>query len=87
MLNCISNKIQEEIESLKRKRRLSPNSIHINLDPTSVDKMYISHSTSKFDLTNPLVSKKSKLNKKKGKKFNPSGSYASSVKNDEEGGN
>jgi len=37
------DKVKEEVSNLKRKRMLSPDNIHIDLDPNSVDRMTITH--------------------------------------------
>jgi len=38
-------KVKQEIANLKRKKKLSPGRIHIDVDPSAPDKMFVSHST------------------------------------------
>ncbi|CAI2359110.1 unnamed protein product [Moneuplotes crassus] len=73
-------KVKQEVSKLKKKRKLSPDRIHINVDPYSTDKMYISHDTSKSSSQPDINSIK-----RKGRKFAPSGSYVSSDKDQERG--
>lgn len=82
-------KVKQEVSKLKNKRKLSPDKIHINVDPYSTDKMYISHDTSNYFLKLGIGKSSSQPDissiKRKGRKFAPSGSYGSSDKDQERG--
>lgn len=82
------DKVRQEIDDLRKKNKLGAGKIKINCDPMSPQKMYISHGSCKSALS-PLVTRKSLPDisdvKSKGRRFVPSGSYATSSVDEQRG--